>query len=431
MIDEQLPPHNSDAEEAVLGSVLIDGECIRLLSLVPSDFFVETNSDIYQAMLNVNLPDQITVAHELVKMGKLESIGGTSYLSHLVSITPTSLHAEDYARIIKECSVNRKIISAAHKIQALAFENGAPSKTLEASYKLLGQVNSNVSHEIVSAQDMARYAADNFIDMSVEESSLKTGLVYVDWLTGGIFPGEYIIFAAETSLGKTTVALQIARHIALSKSVLYVSLEMSKEEVTIKNIASLSGVNADTIARRKLDEDQQARVTNAIGKLADLKLSVVHGRHTTQTVRTIIERMKEGSGIDIGFVDYLHLLRDRKEKTNDRIDYISKELAATRKESNIPIIALSQMNRDQRTRANKEPMLSDLRDSGALEHDPNIIWFLHRKRNWQVSSDEKNIPLFIVAKDRLRGKTGKIKLKWDYVHEEYRAPFELNGRDEN
>ncbi len=424
MINEQLPPHNIEAEQGVLGSILIDGESIYQLTLQPYDFSDERHQEIFRAMRQTDTPDQITVAHELVKNGKFELIGGASYLSHLVSMVPTSLHVDEYARVVHECSFNRRIINAASRISTIGYKNQSPSLAMDQSYRELAQVSASVSQSIVSAHDVAEYGLQRYGELRDQSPGIETGLYYFDKVSGGIFPGEYIVFAAETSFGKTTLALQIARHIAHTKPVLYVSLEMTMGEITDKNIASLSGVSCDRIARGHYSDDDMGAISLALGKLADLKLYTLHGRHTTQTVRSAINRMANTSGIAAVFVDYLHLLRDKGSNPNERIDGISKELAATSKEFNIPVIALAQFNRSKEHRDDKEPRLSDLRDSGALEQDANCVWFLTRKRS--VVLGEEDVPKLIIAKDRRRGRLGTVKLWWISGREEYEAPIYLN-----
>ena len=424
-------PFDLAAEEAVLGSVLVDSEWINQLPLTPDDFFSEQGKLIYQSMQNVEVPNQITVAHELARTGNLQLCGGASYLSHLVAILPTSLHADTYAQVVKNCAINRRIIQAGSEIANIGYSNGDPAETIEKCNKLLAGVNKlAVRNTITNSQDAALEAMDRYSCLREEAPGIKTGLDYLDKISGGIYKGEFIILAAESGIGKTTIALQMARHQAAKQNVLFISLEMSREQIIDRNIGSLSGLGAKLLRQGNLSDNSLLRVNGAVDAFSRLNLYLLHGRHTTVTVRAAIEKMLANHGLDIVYIDYLHLLRDKGNSANERIDNISKELASFAKEYRIALIALSQLNRNSRDRATKEPMLNDLRDSGALEHDPDRVWFCTRKPQYLVKQDETNEPKLIVAKDRLSGATGEIIMKWDFSHEQYTAPIELNEAKE-
>jgi replicative DNA helicase len=405
---------------SVLGSILIDPSALTLVSLLPADFFDEQNQIVFQAMLNLRDGiDQITVAHELNRMGKLEEVG-VSYLSHLISQVPTSIHAAYYAGIVRDCSFNRRLISMGGQVQAQGYKNEEPDIALAKAGQMLSIIGKLVQDtKLWTPRDMATKAQDRYLKMLRQPLGLATGLKALDSKIGGLFPGEFIIVAARGGMGKTTLGLQIARNMAASLKVLFVSMEMSAASVTDKNVAALSGKRNRTIALGNYSDDTMGGINDALGILSELYLYILEGNQTTSSLRTNMERQICSHGCDVVFVDYLQRFSDRYGSSpNDRVSHISGELADIAKDFNLPLVVLCQLNREPDKREDKRPHLTDLRDSGAIEQDADLVLFIYRE-SYYNRNEVNNQTELIIAKDRLRGCTGYIPLAWQRDGEVY------------
>lgn len=425
-MDEKLPPHNLEAEESILGSILIDGEQMRRVDLEPSDFLDEGHQAIYQAMINLHKRsegiDQITVAHELHRQSKLENIGGAGYLSYLIRITPTSLHAPYYAKVIKDCSLNRSLIAAAGQIAKVGYENREPQQSLSDSQAVLNAISQHIpTTQIWTPKDMATQANERYTKLRHTLPGISTGFAEFDKRTGGLFNGDYIVLASRPGVGKTTLALQMAKYIARDHKVLFASLEMLPTAVLDKLVAGLIGKPARLIRRGGYSDELLDEITLSLGKLAESNLYLCRGPATTASLRQLIERMKLSYGLDSAFIDYLQLLRDRYGTSpNERITFISGELANMAKEFNIPLVVLSQLSRAPEGRADKRPLLSDLRESGAIEQDADLILFLYRQSYYERGIEPHGAEAeLLIDKDRMRGITGRFTLYWDAQGEKY------------
>ena len=401
--NEQIIPHNEEAEEATLGSVLIDSSQVASLDLQPSAFFDSRHQAIYQAVLDLYKQgegiDQITVSHELQRKGKLESIGGVAYLSHLISITPTSLHAPYYAKVLRDCSFSRNLIAAGNRIAQIGYRNEDPQQSVMDSQGLLSDISKAIpTAQIWTPRDIADKASDRYAQLRNKIPGLATGFRQFDRWTGGFFNGDYIILASRPGMGKSTCALQIAKQIGQrGHKVLFISLEMLLGEITL-----------------------------SLGQLAENNLYFCRGPATTGALRQIMERMKLRYGLDIVFIDYLQLLRDRYgSNDNERIGFVSGELAAIAKEFNVPVVVLSQLSRALESRSDKRPLLSDLRSSGSLEQDSDLILFLSRESYYNRSVNPHGAETeLLIGKSRMGG-IGKLSLYWDAYKEKY-----VNSREE-
>ena len=419
-------PHNEEAEESLLGAILLDGDQVARIDLQPQDFFDETHRAIYQAMLNLYKQskgiDQITVAHELYRQGKLEDTGGAGYLSHLISIVPTSLHAPYYATVIKECSLNRSLIAAAGQIAQIGYRSGDPQQNLADSQVILSSISKSIpTTQIWTPEDIANEANKRYAKLRNTIPGIATGLTEFDEQTGGLSDGDYIILASRPGVGKSTLALQVAKRIAQRRKVLFASLEMLPTAIMDKLVASLTKKPTRVIRRGGYSDELLGEITLSLGKLAETNLYLCRGPATSGSLRQLMERMKLSYGLDIAFVDYLQLLRDRYgSNANERIGFISGELANIAKEFDIPLVVLSQLSRAPEARADKRPLLSDLRESGSIEQDADLILFLTResyyKRDMEPHGSQTEL---LVGKDRMRGLTGKSILYWDAHGEKY------------
>ena len=423
---EKSPPNDIAAEESLLGSILIDGEQMSKVELDITDFLDSNHQSIYKAILNLYKRgegiDQITVAHELMNKGDLDKAGGVGYLSHLISITPTSIHAPYYAKVVKDCALNRSLITAGGQIAQLGYTNKDPIGSLSDSQRVLSSISKLMpATELLTPKELADIATVRYGELRDMQPGLLTGFSDFDRRTGGLFKGDYIVLAARPSVGKTTLALQIAENIAVKHNVLFISLEMTTNAISDKRIAWFIETPVGAIRRGNYDEKLLGDIVLSLGRMAEINLYLAHGPATTRSVRQVIERMKLSYGVDAVFIDYLSILRDRYgSNANERVGFISGELANMAKEFDIPIVVLSQLNRSPDARNDKRPQLSDLRESGSIEQDADLILFLYRDSYYNRNLDPSGVPCeLIIAKDRLRGLIGKLELQWDGAREKY------------
>jgi replicative DNA helicase len=434
--NKQIIPHNEEAEGAVLGSVLIDSSQVASLDLQPSAFFDSRHQAIYQAALDLYRQgegiDQITVAHELQRKGKLEPIGGVAYLSHLISITPTSIHAPYYAKVLRDCSFSRSLITAGERIAQVGYRNEDPQQSVTDSHALLSDIEKSIpATQIWSPKDIADNANKRYAQLRNVIPGISTGFRQFDRWTGGFFNGDYIILASRPGMGKSSCALQIAKQIGRrGHKALFISLEMMPEAIIDKMVASLIGRPASMVRRGNYSDELLGEITLSLGQLAEANLYLCRGPATTGSLRQIMERMKLSYGLDIAFIDYLQLLRDRYGgNDNERIGFISGELAAISKEFNVPVVVLSQLSRALEARSDKRPLLSDLRSSGSLEQDADLILFLSRESYYNRSINLHGAEAeLLIGKSRMGG-IGKLSLYWDAHKEKYVNSLEEVGRE--
>jgi replicative DNA helicase len=402
-MDGRLPPSDIQAEEAVLGSCLIDEGAILLVDLQPEDFFSQANKWVFEAMLQVPVINQVTVARQLSKNKKLEEVGGAAYISHLVANTPSSLHAEWYAKIVRETALQRRLISAADKIAAIGYEGGDVNEFISKAYAQLSLVEkSTPKRHIYSSADLSRDAWADYSIRREKTQVIPTGIKKLDEVIKGLLESEYVIFGAATSVGKTQTAIQIMASVAGIEPTAIFSLEQTRKQLTDRLVSQMTGIPILTIVRGLYNEKELESMEASLVEMADKKFWISDGRYTTATLRRDIARMVGEHGIKVVFVDYLHMLQDTGKSLNERATFISQNLANIAKEFNIRLIVLSQLNRAPRERKDKRPLLSDLRDSGSIEQDADMIWFLYRDNYYDRHVKNSNTEL-IIAKDRLRG----------------------------
>jgi len=435
---EKLPPHNTEAEENVIGSLLIDGTAIygTATILQPEDFYYEQNRWIYKACLELyqrnEAIDQITVAQELASRGKLEACGGAAYLSHLISIVPTSLHIEHYAQIAYRLSVMRNLITAAHQIESIGYEAGADvddslNKAENALFRLRhGQGPRDLIH--------IRQVLDRYFETTadMEEKGyaggaipqVLSGFAGLDEFLGGLQRSDLIIIAGRPSMGKTSLALSIARNAAVKQEacVALFSLEMAREPLVLRLLASEAGVDSRRVRLGFHTEAEEMRIMDATGALSEAPIYIDDSALLRIVeMRSKARRLHFERGIDLIIVDYLQLMQgdSRGENRVQEISYISRSLKALARELNVPVIAVSQLSRAVEWRASHRPQLSDLRESGSIEQDADVVTFIYRddyyhtREEWEREYPDKDYPEgiadVIIAKHR-NGPTGEIKL---------------------
>jgi len=436
------PPHDPDAEEAVIGSLLIDGTAIYKIAtfLQPADFYYETNHWLYEACFSLyqrnDAINQITVAQELARQERLESCGGAAHLSHLISICPTSLDIEHYAQIVYRLSVMRNLIRAADRISAIGYESGPDA---DASLNQAEDILYRLRHG-QSPRDFThiRQVLDKYFEVAPPaegEGSLEQPIPYVlsnfsglDEFLGGFQRSDLIIVAGRPSMGKTSLALNIARNAAVEQKacVALFSLEMARDSLVLRLLASESGVNSKRVRLGLHTEEDERRIMEAIGILSESAIYIDDSPQLRVVeMRSKARRLYFERGIDLIIVDYLQLMQGegiRGENRVQEISYISRSLKALSRELNVPVIAVSQLSRAPEGRPSHLPQLSDLRESGSIEQDADVVVFIYREEYYHPNEDEwlsqhpdKEYPReeadLIIAKHR-NGPTGQIKLRF-------------------
>ena len=437
MYIDRLPPHDTKAEEAVIGSVLVDGDSLhRVTSFLSSaDFYIEKNCWCFDAFISLfnrgDAINQITVAHELSLQDRLEGIGGVAYLSHLVMVVPTSVHIEHYARIVQRTSVMRHLIDVGGRISEIGYHesdadtDAALARAEDLLYRVRSRLGSGDFVHIREVLDdyMEESAALHDSD-ATRLSPVVTGFMGIDQLLGnGMQPSDMIVLAARPSLGKSALAFNIARAAADSGNrVAIFSLEMSRDQIGMRMLASEANVGSYRIRVGLFSDSEESRLLDAIGVLSDLPVFIDDTpAQTVVDMRGKALRLQSEQGLDLLIIDYLQLIGGgrRFENRVQQMGEISRSIKAMARDLGIPVIACSQLSRAIEQRPNHRPVLSDLRDSGSIEQDADVVAFIHRE-DMYVSPDEwaarnptepypQNIADIIVAKHR-NGPLGSVPL---------------------
>ncbi len=438
MNGEKLPPHDASAEEAVNGSLLIDGTSIYRIAgfLKPQDFYHEQNQLIYGACLSLyqrnEAINQITIAQELDRKQRLEACGGAAYLSHLIATCPTSLDIETYAQIVYRLSVMRHLISAAGQIAAIGHE---ADTDVDASLNRAEEVLFRLRHG-QSPRDLIhiRQVLDKYFETtpSTEDEAdtepvpyIRSGFNKLDEFVGGFQRSDLIIVAGRPSMGKTSLALSIARNAAVEMGacVALFSLEMARDGLVLRLLSSEANVDSRRVRFGLHSESEEKRIMEATGRLSEAPIYIDDSPILRMIeVRSKARRLYFEHGIDLIVVDYLQLLQGegRSENRVQEISYISRSLKALARELNVPVIAVSQLSRAVEFRASHRPQLADLRESGSIEQDADLVLFIYRddyyyptREAWDKEHPGEEYPQgianILVAKHR-NGPTGTIDL---------------------
>ncbi|MFN2289908.1 MAG: replicative DNA helicase [Anaerolineae bacterium] len=422
---ERLPPQNVEAEEAVLGALLIDPDAIiRVATLLkPTDFYREKNGWIYDATLALHERrepiDFLTVCDELDRREQLDEIGGAGFITSLINAVPTSIHAEHYARIIERTATRRRLIEAAGEIAGLAYQEADDVNEVvdRAEQVLFGVSERRIARELVPIRQVLSAYYDRIEYLTRHRGEMigvPTGFTDLDRLLGGLQRSDMVILAARPSVGKTSLALSVAHNAAkrFHQRVAFFSLEMSSEQVVQRLISAETGINSQRLRRGEIAQDEWGRFMKAA---SDLSESLFYIDDTpgisALELRTKARRLHAEVGVDLLVVDYLQLMRGdfRSENRVQEISSISRALKALARELNVPVLALSQLSRGVEARTDKRPILSDLRESGALEQDADVVMFIYRDELYNENTERKNIADIMVAKHR-NGPTGTVAL---------------------
>ena len=423
MADLRIPPQNVEAEQAVLGSILIDKDAIVRVAqfLRPEHFYKALHLEIYNAILALfekRQPiDLVTLTDELKLASKYEFIGGAGYLTTLVNVVPTSAHVEHYANIVKDKSTKRSLISVAARVTEWSFEETKNVKDLldDAERELFSISQEHITRNFLPIKDALAESFDRLEEMHQRKGGLRgvpTGFRDLDTVLSGLQDSNLIILAARPSMGKTTLAMNIAQ-LASTKEKVKVgifSLEMSKEQLVDLMLASEANVDAWRLTTGNLSEDDFSRLSNAMGELAEAPLFIDDTPGISiMEMRTKARRLQMEHGLDMLIVDYLQLVKGPRNLENrvQEVSEISQSLKNLARELKIPVMALSQLSRAVEIRGgNKSPQLSDLRESGAIEQDADVVMFLYRE-DPEVREDIK----LVIAKHR-SGPLAEIDLKF-------------------
>ncbi|MBJ7360046.1 MAG: replicative DNA helicase [Chloroflexi bacterium] len=425
----QLPPQSSEAEESVLGAILIDGDAIIEVSetLKASDFYKPANSKVYAAVLSLyelRQPiDILTVSEELERRGQIEEIGGRAALADLCDRTPTAVHAKQYAKIVERKAVLRGLISAAGRIASIGYED--PADAIEAIDRAESELFAISERRTVSGftsiETLLSEAYDRLDHLHQNRGQLmglRTGFTDIDSNTQGLQASDFIVLAARPSVGKTSLALNIAEYAAVreGKSVGVFSLEMSKEQLVLRLLSSVTQINSFKLRSGFLAEMDFPKIASAMETLSRAKIFIDDTASiSVMELRTKARRLKMEHGLDLLIVDYLQLMQPgssgRESNRVQEVSEISRGLKALARELGIPVLALSQLSRQIEMRGDsKEPRLSDLRESGAIEQDADVVIFLWRKTDRIEESDAVGEAIdFSIAKHR-NGPTGTGQL---------------------
>ena len=424
----KVPPHDLEAEQAIIGSMLTDRDAVisAIEILKEEDFYREDNKAIYTAILNLynraEPIDIITLKSELKSMGKFEQVGGLEYLAELPEKVPTTANAMKYIKIVEEKSTLRRLIKTANEIIELGY---SPTEDVEdimegAEKKIFNIMQEKNQKGYAPIKDVLVESftkLEELYNRKQHITGVPSGFTELDYRTAGFHGSELILIAARPAMGKTAFALNIATNAAVKANVpvAVFSLEMSKEQLVNRILCSESMVDSNKVRTGKLEEDDWTKLAGAIGPLSEAEIFIddTPGINITE-IRAKCRKLKLEKNIGMVVIDYLQLIQGSNKRGGSReqeISEISRSLKILAKELDVPVIALSQLSRAAEQRPDHRPMLSDLRESGAIEQDADIVMFLYRDDYYNEDSPEKNVAEVIIAKQRA-GSTGTVKLVW-------------------
>ncbi len=427
--DLRIPPQSIDSEQAVLGSIMLRKEAMHEVEdiLTSESFYVEKHKMIFRAMLDLstkNEPiDMLSLSAKLQEKKLLDQVGGNKYLAEIVNIVPSSTNVKHYADIVQKKYVLRSLIEAADYVSELAFEEGEDhmDDILDmAERKIFHVVSSPKSQKYINLKDALPEAYERLEKLHENKGMLRglpTGFKDLDTMLSGLQKSDLIILAARPSMGKTTLALDIARITAVihEKSVLVFSLEMSSQQLVDRMLSAQSRVNAWNLRTGRLSSDREfSQLRDSLDKLAKAKIYIDdQPGNSIVRMKALARRLKAEKGLDLIVVDYLQLMTTSKNYDSmvNQVTEISRSLKSLAKELTVPVLALSQLSRAVESRGGK-PRLSDLRDSGSIEQDADVVMFIHREDKGKEEMEKTNIAEILIEKHR-NGPTGKIELYFD------------------
>ena len=434
-----IPPHNTDAEASLLGAILIDSDAIvKIADVISSgDFYDERNGRIFEAVTQLyekHSPiDVLTLSDQLKSSGFIDFVGGASYLTQLTNFVPTAAHVEQYADIVSQKAIRRRLIQVAQETVTLSYNEERNLQELieEAETRLFEVSQKHVKQDISSVESVLSESFDRLDELHKDKGKLRgipTGFKDLDNILAGLQRSDLFILAARPSMGKTALSLGLAHSIALKakEPVLIFSLEMSKEQLVDRMLATESGVDAWALRTGNLTDSDFEKIGNAMGSLSEAQIFIDDTPGiTVSDLRTKARRESHIRPLGLIIVDYLQLMSGGSRFASDgnrvqEISAISRGLKGIARELNVPLIALSQLSRSVESRTPQIPQLQDLRESGSIEQDADVVAFLYREDYYNPESERKNIMDVFIKKHR-NGPTGAVELYFDREKQQFRS----------
>ena len=438
---EKIPPQNTEAEQCLLGCLMLDKEAIvKVVDFIRSeDFYKGGHQDIYSAMVELyeksDPIDIVSVSARLKERNKLEDIGGSAYLSSLINTVPTATHVASYAKIVSQKKTLRDLISASEEIGLSAFNEAEEVTTLldkaEKAVFSIGQ--RSLTQAFLPIRDILAGTFERLAELSKYAGRMRgvpTGFTDMDKILGGLQNSDLVILAARPSMGKTSLALDIARNVAVleNKPVGLFSLEMSKDQLANRLLASMANINLWNLLNARLTNDDYSRLQHAMGSLSDAPLYIDDaGSVNILQMRAMARRLKANKGLSLIVIDYLQLMEPMNKYASpvQQVTENSRALKMLAKELNVPVLVLSQLSRAVEARVPQIPRLADLRESGAIEQDADVVMMIYREDKYNENSLQKNIAKVLIEKHR-NGPTGGLDLYFD----EHRVSFRNLDKNE-
>lgn len=439
------PPQNSDAESSLLGALLIDSDAIIKIadSLTALDFFEVRHQRIYEAVMRLyekrDAIDVLTLSNDLKNSGYLAMIGGPAYLTELTNFVPTAAHVEQYAAIVAQKALRRRLISASQEIIGLGYDESKELRELieEAEMRLFEVSQQHVKQSVVSLETILAESFDRLDDLHKDKQKIRgipTGFRDLDKVLAGFQRSDLVILAARPSMGKTALALNFAHNIAVQakQPVLIFSLEMSKEQLVDRLLSMESGVDAWALRTGNLTDADFEKIGQAMGTLSEAPMYIDDSPGiTVSDLRTKARREAHQHPLGLIVVDYLQLMSGGGRYASEgnrvqEISEISRGLKGVARELNVPVLALSQLSRSVENRSPQIPQLSDLRESGSIEQDADVVAFIYREEYYNPETDRKKITDIFIKKHR-NGPTGGIELYFDNEKQKFRSLDTMHG----
>src|SRR3989339_81806 len=427
-LPEKLPPQNIEAEQCMLGCLMLDKDAIvKVIDFIRAeDFYKGIHQDIYQTMAELyeraDPIDILSVSARLKERNKLENIGGSAYLTSLINTVPTATHVSNYAKIVRQKKILRDLISASEEIGLSAFNEAEEVDVLldKAEKTVFGIGQRSLTQQFLPIKDILADTFERLDELSKYAGKMRgvpTGFTDLDKILGGLQKSDLVILAARPSMGKTSLALDIARNVAVleNKPVGLFSLEMSKDQLADRLLASLANINLWNLRNGRLAQDDYSRLQHAMGSLSDAPLYIDDaGSVNILQMRAMARRLQANKGLSLIVIDYLQLM-DPMNKFQSSVQQVtenSRALKMLAKELNVPVLVLSQLSRAVEARVPQIPRLADLRESGAIEQDADVVMFIYREDKYNENSLSKNIAKILIEKHR-NGPTGGVDLYFD------------------
>lgn len=434
-----IPPQNTEAEASLLGAVLIDSDAIVKIAdaINPEDFYEEKNRRIYEAILQLyekHSPiDVLTLSNQLKSTGFIDMVGGAAYLTELTNFVPTAAHVEQYADIVAQKALRRRLIKASQDIVGLGYDEGKDLQELieEAESKLFNVSQQHVKQDITSLETILGESFDRLDELHRDKGKIRgvpTGFKDLDAILAGLQKSDLFILAARPSMGKTALALNLAHNVAVKseQAVLMFSLEMSKEQLVDRMLAMESGVDAWALRTGNLTDADFEKIGHAMGTLSEAQIFIDDTPGiTVSDLRTKSRREAHLRPLGLIIVDYLQLMSGGAKFGGDgnrvqEISEISRGLKGIARELNVPLIALSQLSRSVESRSPQIPQLADLRESGSIEQDADVVAFIYREDYYNPETERRNITDIFIKKHR-NGPTGGVELFFDKEKQRFRS----------